>query len=73
MLAQPARGARALPAAAVGSPLRIASYNVRSAKYNGADKRDWSVRASGVASDILKVNPGIVAIQEASPGRIPAR
>jgi endonuclease/exonuclease/phosphatase family metal-dependent hydrolase len=61
--------ARALPAAAVGAPLRIASYNIRSAKYDGADKRDWAQRAPGVAADILKVNPGIVAIQEASPGR----
>lgn len=60
--------ARALPAA-VASPLRVASYNVRSAKYDSADKRDWAERAPGVASDILKVNPGIVAIQEASPGR----
>ena len=34
-----------------------------------ADKRDWAERAPGVAEDILKVNPGIVAIQEASPGR----
>ncbi|MBB3329041.1 endonuclease/exonuclease/phosphatase family protein [Microlunatus antarcticus] len=59
---------RALPAA-VASPLRIASYNIRSAKYDGADKRDWAERAPGVASDIVKVNPGIVAIQEASPGR----
>jgi endonuclease/exonuclease/phosphatase family metal-dependent hydrolase len=61
--------ARALPAPVVGSPLRIASYNIRSAKYDGDDKRKWSVRAPGVAADILKVNPGIVAIQEASPGR----
>lgn len=60
---------RALPAAAVGAPLRIASYNIRSAKYDGDDKRDWAERAPGVAADILKVNPGIVAIQEASPGR----
>ena len=61
--------ARALPAPVVGSPLRIASYNIRSAKYDGDDKRKWAVRAPGVAADILKVNPGIVAIQEASPGR----
>ena len=53
----------------MGSPLRIASYNIRSAKYDGDDKRKWSVRAPGIAADILKVNPGIVAIQEASPGR----
>jgi endonuclease/exonuclease/phosphatase family metal-dependent hydrolase len=61
--------ARALPSA-VGSPLRIASYNIRSAVYDGqGGGRPWAVRAAGVASDILKVNPGIVAIQEASPAR----
>ena len=66
--------ARALPAAAApaGSPLRVASYNIRSAKYDGADKRDWAQRASGVAADIVKTNPGIVAIQEASPARFGA-
>ncbi len=63
---------RAVPPPATGSPLRIASYNIRSAKYDGDDRRPWSVRASGVASDILKVQPGIVAIQEASPGRFGA-
>ena len=57
----------------MGSPLRIASYNIRSAKYDGDDKRKWSVRAAGVAADILKVNPGIVAIQEASPARVRRR
>lgn len=61
--------ARALPAPVVGSPLRIASYNIRSAKYDGDGGRRWAQRASGVAADILKVNPGIVAIQEASPAR----
>ena len=69
---QVATTARALPAAAVGSPLRIASYNIRSAKYDGDDKRDWAERAPGVAADIIKTNPGIVAIQEASPARFGA-
>ncbi|GAA3563619.1 hypothetical protein GCM10022197_18980 [Microlunatus spumicola] len=64
--------ARALPAPTVGVPLRIASYNIRSAKYDGADKRDWAQRASGVAADILASKAGIVAIQEASPGRFGA-
>ena len=61
--------ARALPAPVVGSPLRVASYNIRSAKYDGDDARDWAVRASGVATEILNAKPGIVAIQEASPAR----
>ncbi|MGI3783252.1 MAG: hypothetical protein ACRYG2_21010, partial [Janthinobacterium lividum] len=67
--------ARALPAAVApaASPLRVASYNIRSAKYDGADKRDWAERASGVAADIVKANPGIVAIQEASPARFGAQ
>ena len=62
--------ARALPAPVVGSPLRIASYNIRSAKFDGDDKRTWAVRADGVAADIVKTKPGIVAIQEATPGRV---
>ena len=62
--------ARALPAPVVGSPLRIASYNIRSAKYDGDDKRKWNVRAAGVAADIIKAKPGIVAIQEATPARV---
>jgi endonuclease/exonuclease/phosphatase family metal-dependent hydrolase len=64
--------ARALPALVGGSPLRIASYNIRSAKYDGDDARNWAERASGVAAEILKAKPGIVAIQEASPGRFGA-
>ena len=66
---------KALPALAApaGSPLRVASYNIRSAKYDGADKRDWAERAAGVAADIVKANPGIVAIQEASPARFGAQ
>ncbi len=61
--------ARALPPAAVGSPLRIASYNIRSAVYDGQGGRPWAQRAPDVAADIMKTNPGIVAIQEASPAR----
>ncbi|MGI3782724.1 MAG: endonuclease/exonuclease/phosphatase family protein [Janthinobacterium lividum] len=64
--------ARALPAAVVGSPLRIASYNIRSAKYDGADARNWAERAAGVAAEIVRTRPGIVAIQEASPARFGA-
>jgi endonuclease/exonuclease/phosphatase family metal-dependent hydrolase len=59
--------ARALPAPAVGAPLRVASYNIRSAVYDGQGGRSWAKRAPDVAADILKANPGIVAIQEASP------
>jgi len=64
--------ARAVAPPAIGTPLRIASYNIRSAKYDGQDKRDWSVRASGVAQEILAAKPGIVAIQEATPARVGA-
>jgi endonuclease/exonuclease/phosphatase family metal-dependent hydrolase len=60
---------RAVAPPAVGSPLRIATYNIRSAVYDPDDRRDWSVRASGVAADILRAKPGIVAIQEASPAK----
>lgn len=63
---------RAVAPTAVGSPLRIATYNIRSAMYDPEDRRDWSVRASGVAADILRAKPGIVAVQEASPARFGA-
>lgn len=64
--------ARAVPPPATGSPLRIASYNIRSALYDADDRRHWKERASGVAADIVKAKPGIVAIQEASPGQFGA-
>ena len=53
--------ARALPAPAVGSPLRIASYNIRSAVYDGQGGRPWARRAPDVAADILKADgpPGV--------------
>ena len=52
---------------AKGSDLRVASFNIRSAKLTGS--RQWLRRASDVAREIKGQNPGIVAVQELSPGR----
>jgi endonuclease/exonuclease/phosphatase family metal-dependent hydrolase len=52
---------------AKGSSLRVASFNVRSAKLGGS--RQWLRRATDVAREIRDQNPGIVAVQELSPGR----
>jgi endonuclease/exonuclease/phosphatase family metal-dependent hydrolase len=52
---------------AKGSALRVASFNIRSAKTGGS--RQWLRRATAVAREIRDQNPGIVAVQELSPGR----
>ena len=58
---------KAMAPKASGSPLRMASFNIRSAKIGGS--RQWLKRASDVAREIRAQNPGIVAVQELSPGR----
>ncbi len=54
-----------------GSAIRVASFNVRTANAK-EDKgvRAWSARAPYVARAIVAQNPGLVAIQELSPGSI---
>lgn len=52
---------------ASGTALRMASFNIRSAKLGGS--RQWLHRATDVAREIRDQNPGIVAVQELSPGR----
>jgi endonuclease/exonuclease/phosphatase family metal-dependent hydrolase len=49
-----------------GTPLRVASFNVRSAKVSG---HAWLPRAPLVAKEIIAADPGIVAVQELGPGR----
>ena len=51
-----------------GAALRVASFNVRTAHAIG-DARVWLQRAPLVARTILSRNPGVVALQELSPGR----
>lgn len=58
---------KAVAPKAKGASLRVASFNVRSAKLGGS--RQWLRRASDVAREIKSQNPGIVAVQELSPGR----
>jgi endonuclease/exonuclease/phosphatase family metal-dependent hydrolase len=50
------------------SVLRLATFNVRTARATG-DKRTWLKRAPDVAREILSRSPGIVALQELGPGR----
>lgn len=54
-------------ASAAGTSLRIASFNVRSARIN--DGHAWTNRAGDVAREIVSRHPGVVALQELSPGR----
>jgi endonuclease/exonuclease/phosphatase family metal-dependent hydrolase len=56
------------PAPRSGSELRMGSFNVLSAKL-GKGNQQWLRRATGVAREIKGQNPGIVALQELSPGR----
>ena len=51
-----------------GAALRVASFNVRTAHATG-DAQVWLQRAPLVASTITSRNPGVVALQELSPGR----
>ena len=55
--------------ATTGTPLRVASFNVRSAYYGHEDPRTWLQRAPDVAREIIAAKPGVVAVQEASSGR----
>ncbi len=53
--------------AATGTPIRVASYNVRSAAI--ADSHTWLKRAPLVAKTIISRDPGIVTLAELGPGR----
>jgi endonuclease/exonuclease/phosphatase family metal-dependent hydrolase len=55
------------PPNASGTPLRVASYNVRSAAI--ADSHTWLHRAPLVAAQIIAGAPNIVSLQELGPGR----
>lgn len=55
-----------------GTAARIATFNIRSAKIT-SDSRRWLVRAPDVAREIRDAKPGIVALQELSPGRADGR
>ena len=51
-----------------GTPLRAATFNVRTAKAV-QDPRSWLQRAPDVAAQIARYQPGVVALQELSPSR----
>lgn len=57
---------------ASGTPLRAATFNVRTARAT-RDRRSWLQRAPDVAGQILTFRPGVVALQELGPGRADGR
>ncbi len=57
----------AVPSTA-GVKLRAGTFNVRSAKFV-TDERNWLERADDVAQTIVSRGPGVMAVQELSPGR----
>jgi len=70
----PLRAVIAKPAApkAKGTNLRVASFNIRSARNRG-NGRPWLKRAGEVAAEIKKANADVVALQEVTPGRADGR
>lgn len=64
--------AKPTPPKTVGTNLRVASFNVRSAR-NYTDLRPWLMRADDVAAEIKKANADVFAVQELSPGRVDGR
>ena len=56
-------------AAAAGTSVRFATFNVRTSRADIGTSRQWLRRALSVAQEIKDHNPGIVAIQELGPGR----
>ncbi|WP_375432120.1 hypothetical protein [uncultured Friedmanniella sp.] len=59
---------KAAATTASGTSVRLASFNVRTARAT-SDKRNWLKRAPDVARQIRDKNPGVVALQELGPGR----
>jgi endonuclease/exonuclease/phosphatase family metal-dependent hydrolase len=56
-------------AAAAGTSVRFATFNVRTSRADIGTSRHWLHRALSVAREINSLKPGIVAIQELGPGR----
>ncbi|WP_375430067.1 hypothetical protein [uncultured Friedmanniella sp.] len=55
-------------AAANGQDVRIASFNVRTARATD-DARSWLVRRADIADEIITYAPEVTALQEIGPGR----
>ena len=49
--------------------VRVATFNVRTARADRGTSRHWLKRAGSVAREIKSRNPGIVLLQELGPGR----
>ena len=49
--------------------VRIATFNVRTARADRGTSRHWLKRAGSVAREIKSRNPGVVLLQELGPGR----
>ena len=59
----------AVSAKASGTPMRIATFNVRTSRADRGTSRHWLKRAISVAREIKSRDPGVVALQELGPGR----
>jgi endonuclease/exonuclease/phosphatase family metal-dependent hydrolase len=67
--AYPSLGAvMAKDAPSAGQELRIASFNVRTARATD-DARPWLTRRTDIAQQIIDYAPAVVALQEIGPGR----
>ncbi len=64
----PVPAVTAAPAAKKSESIRVATYNVRTARARG-DKRNWLARVDDVARDIVAGRPAVVLLQELGPGR----
>jgi endonuclease/exonuclease/phosphatase family metal-dependent hydrolase len=64
----PAPAVTAAPARDTDDTLRVATYNVRTARARG-DKRNWLARVGDVSREILDRRPAVVMLQELGPGR----
>ena len=63
--------ARSAGKAATGaSPLRVANYNVHTIEPGDSGQLLWTTRGPRVADDIIAAHPGIVTLEELSPGPV---
>ena len=64
---------KGLPASPAGvTRIRVATFNLLTAQL-GTGNRAWLARSDRVAQDIIRTGPGIVMLQETSPGRADGR
>ena len=67
--AQAARAQAAKARIEETTTVRVATFNVRTARADRGTSRHWLRRAGSVAREIKSRNPGVVLLQELGPGR----